>query len=100
MMANQPISNPKIQREHNQKDATATTQTTNNIRDIPLFRRNRHNGNLHAGLSSDSNDPFSTEMRNGEFGILTSDDGFNEFSVWERKMGLWTEKSGGCSLTI
>jgi hypothetical protein len=28
----------EIPREHNQKDATATTQTTNCVQDIPLFR--------------------------------------------------------------
>jgi hypothetical protein len=33
-----------------------------------------------------------------EFGILAVDYGMAEFSGWERKMGLWTGKSGGCSL--
>ena len=56
---------PNNPREHNQKDATATTQTTNSIRNIPVFHRPRRAGNLHAGLPSDSHGQFSKDRNRG-----------------------------------
>ena len=45
--------------EHNQKDATATTQRTNIIRDIPVFRRNGHAEKILEDLPSDTHGQFS-----------------------------------------
>ena len=56
--------------EQNQKYATSTTQTTNSIRDIPIFRRTRHAGNLHAGLPADSHPTFSKGQNRKRRGIL------------------------------
>lgn len=40
-------------------------------------------------IESELQNRFRLDSRFG-FGMLTADDGLVGFSVWERKMGLWT----------
>jgi hypothetical protein len=70
MMIDQSLSNSKHPREQNLKKCQCHQQKTEQHTGHTCISLNRRAGNIHAGLPTDSNDPFSTNHNRSWLGIL------------------------------